>query len=460
MPLIINQMPSGAIQFPVMPRNPSPAEINAMQAMAFMNRPDNSKERDLSAILALTQFIASQNNLDLEREIRRGDQDIRREELAALLGARKDETALRREEMAQLAGQFTSQLGLTRDQIAEQNRQFNANLKALTESQGKQYELARTGLENEAAARKSQHEVLLQELKNQGQMTGAQVEQIKAQVSAFQAIQRHSELNAAIASASGQFGAHAQTQEQIAGLDMQSQIEGEGRKYASAQFRTATEVPETFNRTAGMFLGGQEMSGGQLKEFEKSIRTTGDKFADMLSKAKDDTERAAIWSEYQARMAPLKLKASDPESFVGWNSIFDKAGSGLSEQISSAIREADRKVAPFASDRTFTGIQDFKAYLAERGTVAAKQRLAERSQREGAFQSGINQIRAGGGGAADVYKLLLSGTPGAAPAVPVRGPTSAPAPPLFDPAAPIPVGNPDIMLSTLQQFPQSAPWRY
>jgi len=148
MPVIINNMPSGAVQYPIV-TGPNQAQINAANMFGFVNQNPN-KESDMAAMLALVQLLSQQKNIDLQREFGRDELALRREEM----GARQSENALdrtlRREEMQDLRTQT--------------QRQMDLLLKQLT---------------GEQDARKQQFDLLSVQMKQSNLVTGAQLEQMK-----------------------------------------------------------------------------------------------------------------------------------------------------------------------------------------------------------------------------------------------------------------------------------------
>lgn len=188
MPILINNMPSGAVQYPMV-TGPNQAQINAANMFGFVNQQPN-KEADMAAMLALVQLLSQQNNLNLQREFGRAE-----------LGLRKDEIDARRQE---------NQLDrdLRRDEMTDARTQMDNNFKLLMKQ-----------AESQADSIKAQNDNLAEQLRQQGQITGSQLDSIKLQNAERARVEARDYINSAMQ------GRLSATESDIAAKQQQAEAE-------------------------------------------------------------------------------------------------------------------------------------------------------------------------------------------------------------------------------------------
>jgi hypothetical protein len=294
MPLIINQMPSGAYQFP--PMAPNRSDMYAAQAAAFMNQPSSRKESDTAALLALVQYMSQGRQMNLERELRRDDLALRREELANILSESQANREVTREGMA--------------DARAQSKQQFDF-------LQGE--------MEKKYAALLKQLDILGTEAKSRGDMTQANVEQIRAAIQEMVAnrnMLEQAQKDSRAFAAAGIINERSKGEAAgaIAAADDKSEI---AIQEARSGFESGLASYPSFERDDLKPPLTRLLGGSSVYEDDVSKITTG-----LIEETKAVTEAAKAMKDPHARTALLakqneKLKAvrtaiSDPSRLTSW----------------------------------------------------------------------------------------------------------------------------------------------
>lgn len=132
MPVIINNMPSGAVQYPIV-TGPNQAQINAANMFGFVNQNPN-KESDMAAMLALVQLLSQQKNIDLQREFGREDNALRRAELEGMLNERRADRDLQRALADKQYTMMADQLGLTRTELDGRMKALSSQIETMNKT--------------------------------------------------------------------------------------------------------------------------------------------------------------------------------------------------------------------------------------------------------------------------------------------------------------------------------------